>query len=396
MTERYFAEKQLRRYPLKSAAYFIAAFFFAVILVLFGAVSISLREIKKIYAAENPLDCVVVSADCGASPSALAEIKNVRRVERVYLSKSVKGEIRLSPERKLPISTIRLEYCEEGLPEVQANAFLRENGRSPILCGRDIRAEDEAILHASVLIENGVPEEEFSSFLGSSVVCLVANGFTMEYEEKERRTIVGIADAAFAAFSKSADHSRTLFVRAPATKRAEGYLVYPKSGMLRAVFESLSDRFGEDSVRKWLENGEANGMISSYVALFDRIFVFMSAILAAAFLGVTIFTVVIYTEKQAEFHRVAAAFGARRRTLVLSEILFYLVLLFVAVLLSCLVSVLFQSGLLKVLSGYFEATLGSVSVLRLFAAGGGVFGFLSLCVIAGVLLGTVAVKKRNL
>ena len=156
------------------------------------------------------------------------------------------------------------------------------------------------------------------------------------------------------------------------------------------------NEFGEDSVWEWREAEASNADFSGYAALFDRIFIFLGAILSAAFLGVTIFTVVFYTEKQTEFHAVAAAFGARRRNLLLSEILLYVTLLFSAVLLSCLVSALLQNVLLNVLSGYFEAPLRSLPIPNLFAVGGIVFGVFSACVAVGVPLGTLAVKKRNL
>ena len=135
---------------------------------------------------------------------------------------------------------------------------------------------------------------------------------------------------------------------------------------------------------------------AQYVAFFDRVFVFLIVLLCFAFLGVTIFAVVFYTSKQSEFHTVAAAFGARRRTLILSEILFYVVLLLVAILVSCLVSMFLQGVVLHVLSGFFEIVLGEVSVGMLFAVGGMIFGVLALCVAAGVVIGTVAVQKRNL
>lgn len=395
MTIRYFAEKQLRRYPLKSAVYFAFCFFFVAVLVLFGTASFSLREVKRNLSTDNPMDCVVVSSDCGVSRSELASLKNAEWVEEQFLSESFDGELRLSPERKLSLKSVPIFFVREGLPKRAADAFSRENGRSPILYGRDIRGESEVVLDASILRKRGVPENELSSFLGASVVRFRWNYFTMESEEIAEMTIVGICDSSFSEQIGRNEVPR-LVMRASASKRAAVYAVYPKRGMLRAVYNSLLNEFGEDSVWEWREAEASNADFSGYVALFDRIFIFLGAILSAAFLGVTIFTVVFYTEKQTEFHAVAAAFGARRRNLLLSEILLYVTLLFSAVLLSCLVSALLQNVLLNVLSGYFEAPLRSLPIPNLFAVGGIVFGVFSACVAVGVPLGTLAVKKRNL
>lgn len=395
MTIRYFAEKQLRRYPLKSAVYFAFCFFFVAVLVLFGTASFSLREVKRNLSTDNPMDCVVVSSDCGVSRSELASLKNAEWVEEQFLSESFDGELRLSPERKLSLKSVSIFFVREGLPKRAADAFSRENGRSPILYGRDLRSESEVVLDALILRKRGVPENELSSFLGASVVRFRWNYFTMESEEIAEMTIVGICDSSFSE-QIGRNEAPRLVMRASASKRAAAYEVYPKRGMLRAVYNSLLNEFGEDSVWEWRDTEASNADFSGYAALFDRIFIFLGAILSAAFLGVTIFTVVFYTEKQTEFHAVAAAFGARRRNLLLSEILLYVTLLFSAVLLSCLVSALLQNVLLNVLSGYFEAPLRSLPIPNLFAVGGIVFGVFSACVAVGVPLGTLAVKKRNL
>ena len=74
----------------------------------------------------------------------------------------------------------------------------------------------------------------------------------------------------------------------------------------------------------------------------------------------------------------------------------YLALLLLAVLFSILVSALLQSAVFNVLNGYFSVVLFSVSVGGVFAVGGVLFAVLALCVAAGVVIGTVAVQKRNL
>ena len=62
MTALYFAEKQIRRYPLRSAAYFLVCFFFAVILVSFGTVAVSMQKTLRSLSSEDVMDCVVVSS----------------------------------------------------------------------------------------------------------------------------------------------------------------------------------------------------------------------------------------------------------------------------------------------------------------------------------------------
>ena len=166
--------------------------------------------------------------------------------------------------------------------------------------------------------------------------------------------------------------------------------------MLSAVYRSLAEKYGEDSVYEERRSSMAKQEFSEYIAFFERIFLFLLVLLCFAFLGVTVFAVVFYTSKQSEFHLVAAAFGARRRMLVLSQALCYLALLLLASLFSILVSVLLQGAIFDVLSGYLNVRLSGVSVGNVFAVGGALFAALAVCVSSGVLLGTFAVKKRNL
>lgn len=396
MTVLYFAEKQWRRYPFKSVAYLLVCFFFAVILVLFGTVAFSLRGVEKAIAPENLLDCVWVSPSCATAES-LAAREGVDVVEYECANRYLIGELRLSSDQRLSFNDAFSWGCLSGIPQRAALVFKEEKGRSPLLYGRDILTDEEVVVNINVLRKSGVPESNIESFLGASLVCQEMNYFTRAYEDLKTWTIVGITDPAFDKYvAKDYDGTNFAYVRASGITPVLDYSVYPKRGMFKTVYESLLAEYGEDRVFEYLVDGEAQQRFAQYVAFFDRVFVFLTVLLCFAFLGVTIFAVVFYTSKQSEFHTVAAAFGARRRTLMLSEILFYVVLLLVAILASCLVSMFLQGVVLHVLSGFFEIVLGEVSVGMLFAVGGMIFGVLALCVAAGVVIGTVAVQKRNL
>ena len=397
MTVLYFAEKQWRRYPFKSVAYLLVCFFFAVILVLFGTVAFSLRGVEKAIAPENLLDCVWVSPSCGATAESLAAREGVDVVEYECANRYLSGELRLSSDQRLSFNDAYSWGCLSGIPQRAALVFKEEKGRSPLLYGRDILTDEEVVVNINVLRKSGVPESNIESFLGASLVCREMNFFTRAYEDLKTWTIVGITDPAFDKYvAKDYDGMNFAYVRASGITPVLDYSVYPKRGMFKTVYESLLAEYGEDSLFEYLVDGEVQQRFAQYVAFFDRVFVFLIVLLCFAFLGVTIFAVVFYTSKQSEFHTVAAAFGARRRTLILSEILFYVVLLLVAILVSCLVSMFLQGVVLHVLSGFFEIVLGEVSVGMLFAVGGMIFGVLALCVAAGVVIGTVAVQKRNL
>ena len=397
MTVLYFAEKQWRRYPFKSVAYLLVCFFFAVILVLFGTVAFSLRGVEKAIAPENLLDCVWVSPSCGATAESLAAREGVDVVEYECANRYFRGELRLSSDQRLSFNDAYSWGCLSGIPQRAALVFKEEKGRSPLLYGRDILTDEEVVVNINVLRKSGVPESNIESFLGASFVYREMNFFTRAYEDWKTWTIVGITDPAFDKYvAKDYDGMNFAYVRASGITPVLDYSVYPKRGMFKTVYESLLAEYGEDSLFEYLVDGEAQQRFAQYVAFFDRVFVFLIVLLCFAFLGVTIFAVVFYTSKQSEFHAVAAAFGARRRTLMLSEILFYVVLLLVAILVSCLVSMFLQGVVLHVLSGFFEVVRGEVSVGMLFAVGGMIFGVLALCVAAGVVIGTVAVQKRNL
>lgn len=398
MTVLYFAEKQWRRYPWKSAAYFAVCLFFSIVLVLFGTVSVSMRETKSAFVTEHELDNISVSAFAsGLTKEVLSERKYVESVEATYSFESPLGVI-ASPEiGESDMMGFYIYRCLTGLPEREVAWYEREKGSSLILCGRDILSEGEAILDESVLDRLGLKAEEYACVLGASLVTRYMDYLTKEYKEIARWTVVGVSEGSFKTDVLGIEGQTPLvFVRASATKKPSMYKVYPEQGMFGATYRSLVDDFGEENVREARRSADAQARFSEYVAFFDRVFVFLVALLCASFLGVTVFAVVFYTAKQSEFHAVAASFGARRWKLILSEILFYAVLLLVSCLAACAVSCLLQGSVTQVLGGYFGAELLTVAAGGVFLVGAAVFGALVLSVAAGVLLGTLATKRRNL
>ena len=85
MTALYFAEKQLKRYPWRSAAYFVVCFFFAVVIALFGMVSVAMQKTLNALSKEDKMDRVIVYAGSeDVTKETLSVIKNVEQVEEDY------------------------------------------------------------------------------------------------------------------------------------------------------------------------------------------------------------------------------------------------------------------------------------------------------------------------
>ena len=404
MTALYFAEKQLKRYPLRSLAYFLACFFFAVILVMFGTVTVSMQRTLDALTVENEMDHVVVSAYAdGVTKEALASEKHVEHVEKDYYTEYHFGRLRSQSLDETSSFSIDFSYHETGVPSRAVEVFENKYGRSPIVCGRNIVSDGEIVLDERVLQVWGIHKEDYPKVIGSTLVTSYRSWWTNEVTDDGEWTVVGVYDASFddvlygfTGYEKIENYALLSFVRAPVVTPIRGYNVYAEKGMLGSVSRSLAEKYGEDVVTEERHSAEAQQEFSEYIAFFDRIFLFLLVLLCFAFLGVTVFAVVFYTSKQSEFHTVAAAFGARRWKLVLSQAVCYLALLLLAVLFSILVSALLQSAVFNVLNGYFSVVLFSVSVGGVFAVGGVLFAALALCVSAGVLFGTLAVKKRNL
>lgn len=399
MTALYFAEKQLRRYPWRSAAYSTVCFFFAVILVLFGTMTFSMIQAKSTFFIENELDCVSISVSAtGATQEKLLERKYVEQVSNVYSSKHAMGVILSNEYGESGLINIDVFRYEKSLPKREVQVYEKENGTSPILFGRDIQTEGEMILDESVLSELGLKNKEYSRILGATFISRYYDALMNEYKDIESWTIVGVSEASFKknVLFEHSDEMKIAFVRVSAMKSPTLYNVYSESGMLGAVYRSLLSEYGKNNVALLRRSADVQEKFSEYVAFFNRVFLFLLILLCISFLGVTVFAVVFYTSKQSEFQMIASAFGARKGALFLSQTLCYALLLLPAVLLSILTSALLQGAFLDVLGGYLGATLVRVSVGMLFAVGGMIFGVLALCVAAGVVIGTVAVQKRNL
>ena len=404
MTALYFAEKQLKRYPLRSLAYFLACFFFAVILVMFGTVTVSMQRTLDALAVENEMDHVVVSAYAdGVTKEALASEKYVEHVEKDYMMESGIGRLRSQLLGETCTYGVNVFCYENGVPSRAVEIFENKYGRSPIVCGRNVASDGEIVLGERYLKSWGIYKDDYPKVIGATLVTSYRSYWTNEDTDDGEWTVVGVCDALFddvlfgvTEYENIENYGWLMIARAPAEKPALGYRVYAEKGMLGSVSRSLAKKYGEDVVTEKRHSAEAQQEFSEYIAFFDRIFLFLLVLLCFAFLGVTVFAVVFYTSKQSEFHTVAAAFGARRWKLVLSQAVCYLALLLLAVLFSILVSALLQSAVFNVLNGYFSVVLFSVSVGGVFAVGGVLFAALALCVSAGVLFGTLAVKKRNL
>lgn len=403
MTALYFAEKQIRRYPLRSAAYFLVCFFFAVILVSFGTVAVSMQKTLRSLSSEDVMDCVVVSSRTeGVTKEALASEKHVEAVEGTYYFDSENGRLCGDSLGETATGFVKFQPYEHGLPARALTSYENEYGTSPIICGRAAATEGEVVLSEGFLTIIGVPRTDYQKVIGATLITSYFSFWTREYVDDTEWTVVGVVDAKFERIVFGAEseyeylNGNFVYIWAPAAIPAINYAVYAEKGMLSAVYRSLAEKYGEDSVYEERRSSMAKQEFSEYITFFERIFLFLLVLLCFAFLGVTVFAVVFYTSKQSEFHLVAAAFGARRRMLVLSQALCYLALLLLASLFSILVSVLLQGAIFDVLSGYLNVRLSGVSVGNVFAVGGALFAALAVCVSSGVLLGTFAVKKRNL
>lgn len=399
MTALYFAEKQLKRYPWRSAAYFVVCFFFAVVIALFGMVSVAMQKTLNALSKEDKMDRVIVYAGSeDVTKETLSVIKNVEQVEEDYdLITITRAFIDFSSVVEESPYVI-LQRGQEGLPARAKSVYEDKNGKSPIICGRDITSEGEMIVSERLLLEFGFQKADYPNILGKTFVSTVMNYWTREYEEDGSWTIVGVSEKSFSEIDVGIieENASVAYVRAKSTDIPYAYCVYPQKGMMKSVYRSLAEKYGEDRIYEESRSGEAKQRFLEYISFFDRVFMFLISLLGVAFLGVTVFAVVFYTSKQSEFQMIASAFGARRGALFLSQTLCYALLLLPAVLLSILTSALLQGAFLDVLGGYLGATLVRVSVGMLFAVGGMIFGVLALCVAAGVVIGTVAVQKRNL
>lgn len=404
MTELYFAEKQLRRYPLRSLAYLLVCFVFAVVLVCFGTVAVSMQNTLESLSAEDPMDCVVVSARTeGVTKDALVSEKHVDLVEATYYLESERGRLRAdSLGETSTTGYIIFRPFEGGLPERAVSVYEQKYGSSPIICGRAAATEGEVLLNQGLLTTIGVQREDYQKVIGAKLITSYFSFWTKEDADDEEWTVVGVVDTKFdrIVFGTENDYDTNVgcivYVRALASSPIANYAVYAKRGMLSSVYRTLAEKYGENSVYEERRSSMAKQEFSEYIAFFDRIFLFLLVLLCFSFLGVTVFSVVFYTSKQSEFHMVAAAFGARTRKLIFAQMICYLALLLVAVLFSILAAVLLQGAVFSVLSGYLSVKLTGVSVGVVFAVGGVLFAALALCVSAGVVCGTFAVKKRNL
>lgn len=402
MTELYFAEKQLRRYPLRSLAYFFVCFVFAVILVSFGIVAVSMQKTLDSLSSEDAMDCVIVSARAlGVTKDALASEKNVELVEASFAFDSANERLRAESLGETAPVNLHFYLSERGLPSRALSSYTDKYGGSPIVYGREAAKEGETVLSEGALTVIGVHKEDYQKVIGATLIESYYSFWTKEEIDDREWTVVGVVDEKFeeVLFGEEYDYGNNgciVYAWAPASVPVYNYEVYAEKGMLSSVYRSLAEKYGEDSVREERRSSMAKQEFSEYIAFFDRIFLFLLVLLCFAFLGVTVFSVVFYTSKQSEFYMVAAAFGARRRKLLFAQTICYLALLLFAVLFSVLVSLLLQRGVFDVLSGYMGIRLYGVSAGVAFAVGGVLFAVLALCVAAGVLFGTLAVKKRNL
>lgn len=396
MTALYFVEKQIKRYPWRSAVYFLACFLLVLVLFVFGEVSLSLKTTKEVLKnSVDERDCIIVSSQADISQSNLFQEEHIRGINEEYSASHATVEFDILNNGKL--YNFDFYHCASDFPEHQKEIFEKEYGRSPLTLGRVAETEHEVLIGESALQKLGIIEEEYSLILGTKVTHKVIELNTKNYIPVQEWTIVGVFSADFNKGQNAfVDDAYVFITKNRAGTTVQAYAVYPEFGWLDSVYRTLSDKYGKNCVEKHIASSDAFEKLAQHIVFFDKVFVFLLILLCLCFVAVTLFSVLFYTAKQSEFYAVTSAFGMRRRDMVLSEVLFCIVELFLSIVVATVTGFFLQKVVLDTLGGVFEIELATTSLGMAIALSGIVFGVMSICVVAGVFLGMFAVKKKNL
>ena len=169
MTVLYFAEKQIKRYPLRSAAYMLVCFLFVAVLIFLGTISFSVKDAKENFKSESSIsDRVVVRAEKGITREDLLKEKYVCAVDAFYTVSS--NQMVISLEQGEDAFLFFCVYrTESSLPKYQASIYEREKGRSPLLLGRFPENEKEVLIGENSLRKIGAVSAEYNLILGAQV-----------------------------------------------------------------------------------------------------------------------------------------------------------------------------------------------------------------------------------
>ena len=396
MTVLYFVEKQIKRYPWRSAVYFLVCLLFVLVLFVFGEVSLSLKTTKEeLKNSADERDCIMVAAQANVSQSILFQEEHIREINEEYTASHASVEFDVLNDGEL--YNFDFYHCATDFPVHQKEVFKKEYGSSPLTLGRVAETEHEVLIGESALQKLGIIEEEYSLILGTKVTHKVIDLNTKNYSPVQEWTIVGVFSADFNKGQNAfADDAYVFITKNRAGTTVQAYAVYPEFGWFDSVYRTLSDKYGKNCVEKHIASSDAFEKLAQHIVFFDKVFVFLLILLCLCFVAVTLFSILFYTAKQSEFYAVTSAFGMRRRDMLLSEVLFCVVELFFSIVVATITGFFLQKIVLDTLGGFFEIELATTSLCMAIALSGMIFGVMSICIVAGVFMGMFAVKKKNI